>query len=108
MTEPLFPQSETPMTPLDTVTRGFNPHAVPTTTEFPPTHPLIPTDTIEEAEPLLLPQLVTSIIPPMTPPNQQLTNSIITTIATEPQLPPEVWNRMNQSQRKHWRQRRHK
>ena len=30
MTEPLLPQSETPMTPLDTATRGFNPHAVPT------------------------------------------------------------------------------
>ena len=30
MIEPLLPQSETPMTPLDTVTRGFNPHAVPT------------------------------------------------------------------------------
>ena len=69
------------------------------------------TDTIEEAEPLLLPQLVTSIIHPMRPPDQQLTNSIITTIATEPpqpQIPPEVWNRMSQSQRKHWRQRRHK
>ena len=31
MTEPLLPQSETPMIPLDTVTRGFNPHAVPAT-----------------------------------------------------------------------------
>jgi hypothetical protein len=31
MTEPLLPQSETPMIPLDTVTYGFNPHAVPTT-----------------------------------------------------------------------------
>ena len=33
MIEPLLPQSETPMTPLDTVTSGFNPHAGPTTIE---------------------------------------------------------------------------
>jgi hypothetical protein len=35
MTEPLLPQSETPMTPLDTVTSGFNPHAVPTYVPLP-------------------------------------------------------------------------
>jgi len=29
MTEPLLAQLETPMTPLDTMTHGFNPHAVP-------------------------------------------------------------------------------
>ncbi len=50
MTEPLLPQSETPMTPLNIVTRGFNPHAVPSLTEVPPTQSLLLTDTIEEAE----------------------------------------------------------
>jgi hypothetical protein len=72
MTEPVLPQSETPMTPLDTVTSGFNPHAVPTASEFPPTHPSIPTDIIEEAEPLL-PQSVTFMIPPITSPDPSQT-----------------------------------
>ena len=73
-----------------------NTHAVPTTTVFPPTHPLIPTDTIEEAEPLLS-QSVTFMIPPMTPPDQQPTNSIITSFRF-----PDNWSQMSRRAKKSW------
>ena len=44
MTEPLLPQSETPMTPLDTVTHGFNPHAVPAIQPPPKPQPTLQPD----------------------------------------------------------------
>ena len=87
------------MTPLDTVTHGCNPHAVPTTTEFPPTHVLIPTDTIEEAEPLL-PQLVTPTSPLATAPIQ---------LRPSPINKPTNWNEMSaNAQRRWWQIQKHK
>jgi hypothetical protein len=77
MTEPVLPQSETPMTPLDTVTSGFNPHAVPSTE----TSPLM-------TEPLL-PQLET-------PPDQSQPTSI---------PKPAHWNKMSARAKTNWRNR---
>ena len=82
MIEPLLPQSETPMTPLDTVTRGFNPHAGPTEDQSQPTPPSISS-----------PQLIASIAPPLTPP-----------IKTQPPpiAKPDNWNQMSPKQKSNW------
>jgi len=80
MTEPVLPQSETPMTPLDSVTREFNPHAAPTTeTQFQPTAPS--------------PQSVTSIVPPPTLPDQIQPTTI---------PKPANWHDMNARQKSNW------
>ena len=75
MTESLLPQSETPMTLLDSVTRGFNPHAAPTTSTpdnlnqermATVTHGFIP-HSMPATEPLSEPPLheITSSTPPL-------------------------------------------
>ena len=84
MTEPLLPQSETPMIPLDTVTRGFNPHAGPT----------METPTEDQSQPTPpSPQLMTPITPLLMLPDR-----------TQPTpIPkPANWNQMTKTQRRHW------
>ena len=84
MTEPLLHQSETPMTPLDTVTRGFNPHAVLT----------METPTEDQSQPTPpSPQLMTPTIPLLTPPDR-----------TQPTpIPkPANWMQMSKTQQRNW------
>ena len=82
MTEPLLPQSETPMTPLDTMTRGFNPHAVPTT------------ETLSEPNPPS-PQLMAPVTPPPIPPDQARPYHI---------TKPDNWAQMSKKQKQNWYQ----
>ena len=66
---------------------------------IPPTHPLIPTDTIEEAEPLL-PQIVTPMSPLATAPIQ---------LRPSPINKPNNWNEMSaNAQRRWWQIQKHK
>jgi len=89
MTEPLLHQSETPMTPLDTVTRGFNPHAVPTTMTEPSPEP--PPSQLDA---------VTGIVDSQRAPEDQDQPSPIVT----PKKPAH-WNQMTAAAKSNWNKR---
>jgi hypothetical protein len=102
MTEPLLPQLEIPMSPLDTVTHGFNPHAVPTleslpqelvTLEYPPQELTAPIPTLM-TDPAF-PQLVS----PMTP-----LTTISDRIQPPPMAKPDNWKQMSSREQMRWRQ----
>jgi len=96
ITEPVLPQSETPMTPLDTVTSGFNPHAVPKPPSEPTTQELeISTPTLMTES--LLPQLMTHMAPLTTPPDQ--TQPVV----YQPRERPPEYNEWSYSKKANWR-----
>ena len=60
MTEPQLHQSETPMTPLDTVTRGFNPHAAPAIETPAQSQPITPNPSVQQVPPEVWARMSTS------------------------------------------------